>query len=106
MGNKEFWASENGCRIITAICCVVLWGIALMIWLSNTDAAAIVMLICAFFGWQALTRVQPAMFVWMSWFGWIVYFVVKLLLSALIGLFVAPFVIGKKLGAVIHGSIS
>jgi hypothetical protein len=37
--------------------------------------------------------------------GWLLYFFIKTLLSAAIGLFVAPFIIGKKIGAVIHKSI-
>lgn len=43
------------------------------------------------FGWSALNKITPNIFLFMSWFGWICYFVIKLFLAALIGIFVCPF---------------
>ena len=31
------------------------------------------------YGWSFLNKITPAMFVWMSWIGWAVYFLVKLM---------------------------
>lgn len=103
--NKEFFKTQNGRRVITGICCLILWGITGAIWTSNSNAAIVVMLLCAVFGWQALTRIQPAMFVWMPIFGWFVYFFVKFLLAALIGFFVAPYMLGKQISAAISDSL-
>ena len=49
----------------------------------------------AIFGWKALTKIQPTMFLFLSWVGWIFYFLVKGLLSMICGYFVAPFIIAK-----------
>ena len=91
--------------IITIISCVVIWGITYALWMSDSGLAGVTYFLCAFFGWRALNKIQPSMFLWMSFAGWIVYFFVKFILSALIGFFVAPFEIGKKLGAHISDSI-
>ncbi len=87
--------------IITAISCIVIWGITFAAVMSESDFGLIVLVICAIFGWQALNKIQPSMFLWMSWVGWLIYFFIKFMISAVIGVFVAPFVIGRKLGGVI-----
>jgi hypothetical protein len=46
-------------------------------------------------GWSFLNRITPNMFLFLSWFGWFVYFIFKLLLSMLIGMFVTPYKIYK-----------
>lgn len=62
-----------------------------------TTALAQFNLIFAFFGWRALNKIQPAMFVWMPLIGWVIYFYVKFILSAIVGVFVTPVVIFKFL---------
>lgn len=42
-------------------------------------------------GWAFLTRITPRMFLFLSLFGWIVYFVFKFILASILGPFVAPF---------------
>lgn len=105
MEGRNFWASENGRYAITASACVILWGLTAILWSSGTGLGVIVMLICAYFGWNTLTSIQPAMFVWMPIAGWFIYAGVKFILSALIGFFVAPFYIGRKVAENIHNSI-
>lgn len=102
---RTFFRSPLGGYVIIAMCFAVIWGITLTLWFSGTDAAMIVVLICAIFGWKALNQIQPAMFVWMSFMGWIIYFLIKFVLSALVGLFVAPWMLGKKIGLVIYESV-
>lgn len=46
-------------------------------------------------GWSILTKITPNMFLFMSWFGWIIYFFIKLMLSMFIGMFVTPYKIYK-----------
>lgn len=105
MNTKNFFKTTSGRYVIIAIIAALLWGVALTLWLSGSDAAAVVILICAFFGWKALNRIQPKMFLWMSWVGWLIYFLVKFILAALVGLFVAPFVIGNYIGNVIADNL-
>ena len=42
------------------------------------------------FGWLALNRITSAMFFWMSWVGWLIYFAIKLVVSYFIGLVALP----------------
>ncbi|MCL1914038.1 MAG: hypothetical protein FWG10_09220 [Eubacteriaceae bacterium] len=92
---RDFFISKNGRLTISVILYFIIWSAAYSLWMSGGDASIIVIAICAFFGWRSHSSIQPAMFVWMSWMGFFVYLFVKFLLSAIIGLFVAPWVIGK-----------
>lgn len=42
------------------------------------------------YGWSILNRITPAMFLWMSWIGWLIYLALKLILSYFIGLIALP----------------
>lgn len=42
------------------------------------------------YGWSILNSITPSMFVWMSWIGWIIYFLLKLVLAYFIGLIALP----------------
>lgn len=42
-------------------------------------------------GWSALNRITPNIFLFMSWIGWIIYFIIKLTIAMIIGMFVTPF---------------
>lgn len=46
--------------------------------------------LCTICGWRVLQRIQPTMFLWMNWIGWIIYFFVKVCIAGFIGLFVGP----------------
>jgi len=104
-GFRSFLASDVGYYVLSFVIAIIIWGIAVALWTSQGELALIVILACAIFGWQALNSIQPAMFIWMSWTGWIIYFCVKFILSAIIGLFVAPFKIGKLIAGAISGSM-
>lgn len=41
---------------------------------------------CVPYGWHFLNKITPSMFLWMSWFGWVVYFLLKFFLSVFVGL--------------------
>lgn len=43
------------------------------------------------YGWSALNKITPAMFLWMSWVGWLIYFAIKLIVSYFIGIFALPY---------------
>ena len=103
---SNFFASEAGRWVITAICAVLIWGLMYLFIQINAEPITLIMaVICAYFGWRALNRIQPAMFIWMSWVGWLIYFFVKLFISVAIGFFIAPYHIGKSIGGKIHDSI-
>lgn len=42
------------------------------------------------YGWSFLNRITPSIFIWLPWLGWIIYFLFKVIASAMIGLFVFP----------------
>lgn len=48
-------------------------------------------------GWSILTKITPNMFLFMSWIGWLIYFLTKCLISMFIGMFVTPYKIYKIL---------
>ena len=108
MGNNQqnFFKGSGGRVLITAISALIIWG--LMVVFIYADIPIITLAIagvCSFFGWRVLNRIQPAMFLWMSWVGWLVYFVVKFFIAVAIGFFIAPFIFGKKLAGSIQDSI-
>lgn len=63
-------------------------------------------IIFVFFGWQALNKITPDIFLFMPIVGWLIYFFVKLLLSVMVGFFVAPFILSRKVVNAIQGSIT
>lgn len=48
------------------------------------------------FGWNFLNKITPNIFLILPMVGWVIYFVCKALLSMIVGIFVAPYVIWKK----------
>jgi len=44
-------------------------------------------------GWKCITFIQPKMFLFLSFFGWFMYFAIKLSLSAAIGFIACPILI-------------
>ncbi|MBQ1736503.1 MAG: hypothetical protein II038_16875 [Lachnospiraceae bacterium] len=104
MKNREFWRSNGGIAVLSVVFYFLVFGLILLF--ASTDSSFlmwIVILPCAFFGWRALNRIQPAMFLWLSFVGWIVYFFVKLILSVVVGVFVAPYHIGRWIAGKIAG---
>lgn len=92
--------------VITTICAIVIWGLIIFaISVGSQELVAVIGIGCAILGWKALTRIQPSMFLWMSWAGWVVYFFIKFILAIIIGYFITPFYIGKAIGEKIHESI-
>lgn len=46
-------------------------------------------------GWSALNKITPSIFLVMPLLGWVIYFIIKFALSMFIGIFVLPFQIRK-----------
>ena len=94
---KEFLLSKGGQIGMIAVLYLVIWGI--MVALTSTHSTVIAFIYIAlftYFGWKALNRITPDIFLWMPLIGWVIYYVVKFILSIIVGMFVAPFQIAKK----------
>ena len=95
---KKFFASTLGRVVVTIISAVIIYGLIVAGLGSGTSAVFLAtMFLCAYFGWKALNRITPDIFLIMPLSGWFVYFFIKGFLSAVIGAFVAPFQIGKMI---------
>ena len=97
MNFKEFLMTKNGRTIMIVVLYIVTLGIAGILMGINGDIAMIYALFFAICGWKALIKIQPAFFIVLPIIGWVIYFIIKFLLSALIGIFVGPYVISKKI---------
>lgn len=95
---REFICSPVGKILMIAIFYALIFGLMLLAADLDfgTPTAICIAVICGYFGWKTLNRITPTMFLIMSFMGWVVYFFVKGFLSVLIGIFVAPFYISKR----------
>lgn len=95
---------SSGMRITIGIITAILFTIILLgtAYLSKKTDNMFLYCISAFFGWRFLTKIQPTMFIWMPMIGWVIYIFVKFLLSAIVGMFVAPIVIARWVNKVIQ----
>ena len=97
-GFKKFICSGFGRAILILAMYVVIFALAAALASSVGGVGVLILMaVLAVFGWQALTKITPKMFVWMSCAGWVAYFVIKAILSVIVGFIVTPFVITKKI---------
>lgn len=78
-------------------CYVVSFILFLWIYIANGSIFSALGIACAPWGWSVLNRITPNIFLYMSWMGWLIYFIIKLVLSSLIGIFIAPFQVYKSI---------
>lgn len=98
----QFLASMGGRVVLTIVFAAIIYGILMAaLQTDNTVLLGIVLLGCGYFGWQSLNKITPNIFLWMPLAGWAIYFLVKGLLSIIVGAFIAPFWIGKKISSVV-----
>ncbi len=105
---KNFLLSPVGKYAIIAALYFVVMGLMylfLVVFENLSFVAVIVAIFCGYFGWQALNKITPNIFLIMPVGGWIAYYVIKGMLSFFLGVFVAPFVISKKIAEFVQGSI-
>ncbi len=103
---KEFLCSKGGYYGMIAVLYAIIWGI--MVALTATDStviAFIYMAVFSYFGWKALNRITPDIFLFMPLIGWVIYFVAKFILAIIVGMFVAPFQIAKKISSSVQEHI-
>lgn len=92
--------------VIYIIAFLLILGLGQLLEGSSGYVGAVIALVFAIFGWRALNKIKPDIFLWMSIAGWIAYFVIKGLLSIVVGIFVAPYVIAKLIAETIQKSMS
>ncbi len=100
---KRFFVSLAGRIVMIALLYVIILSICMGI-VEATDSTlilGIVFVILGYFGWQTLSMITPNIFLIMPIGGWLIYYLIKGLLSIFIGAFVAPFVIARKIVAII-----
>ena len=105
---KNFLCSPAGKGVLILIFYLVIFGLFLLcasIFENAEYVALIFVAVFAYFGWKALNRITPDMFLFMPIAGWILYFAIKFFLAAFIGIFIAPFVISKKIVETIQANI-
>ena len=103
-GMKDFIVSPAGKFCLIFALYVIILGLtaSLIGILGGGPGFGVALVIFVYFGWKALNRLTPNIFLIMPVGGWLIYYVVKLVLSIFIGVFVAPFVLAKKITAAIQ----
>lgn len=94
---KEFLVSWAGKAVMIVLLYFIVMGL-MVTFLQVFDAPVVAVIFAIALGscgWKALNRITPDLFVVMSIKGWIIYYCIKGVLSVIIGVFVAPFVIAK-----------
>jgi hypothetical protein len=73
---------------------IALFIIGIIIGISNISFAMGIFLGYIFasvpWGWKFVTFIQPRMFLFLSFFGWLMYFCIKLTISTLVGIVALP----------------
>lgn len=112
-GFKKFLCSSAGKAVMIIVgYLVILLGFLLCFHIMSSNPGEnffvfviVAELIFAIFGWRALNKITPRYFLILPIIGWIIFFFVKLLLSMLIGSFVAPFVVSKGIANIVQKSM-
>lgn len=95
---RDFLLSKIGRFVMIVLGYVIILGIIYVGIVSGTQFLYwIMVLLCGYFGWRALNRITPDMFLIMSIGKWGIYYLVKGILSICIGVFVAPYQISKMI---------
>ena len=80
---------ELGKVVVVAVGLFIL-GIAF-----GLDVSKALFVMCVPYGWGALNKVTPNLFIWMPFIGWVIYFILKLTLAAVVGVFVLAYKVVK-----------
>ncbi len=95
---KEFFTSFIGRLTITVVGMVLIYGILMAALASSSQVVLLITWsVCAIFGWRALNRITPNIFLIGTMNFWLLYFLIKGLLALLLGALIAPFQIAKMI---------
>jgi len=97
---KSFFASSLGRLTVMIISGIIIYGLIVVGLSASTPVFLVTMIGCGYFGWKALSRITPSIFLIMPLMGWFIYFFIKGMLSVVIGAFIAPYQIGKMISSI------
>ncbi len=104
---KEFFTSTLGRVTVTIVSAIIIYGIMLISLESDsTVVLSITALTCVIFGWRALNKITPNIFLIGTMKFWLFYYLIKGVLSVFVGVFVAPFQIAKMISDKLSQSMS
>lgn len=90
--------SKAGKIGVTAMFAAIIWGLFAIALASKIMILTYaIVIICMFFGWKSLKIITINMFSRLNFLGGMIYFMVKGMISAVIGVFVAPIKIASML---------
>lgn len=102
---KQFLCSSAGKVGMIIFFYAAIWGIFLL-WVGVMEdmrwLAFAYLGLYAYFGWKALDRITPNIFLIMPIIGWVIYILVKGALAFIVGMFIAPFKFAKKITEMIQ----
>ena len=101
-GFVDFIKSSTGKVVLTLVLYVVIFGIEYALLSAFNDSSGVfvvIALVMAYFGWKALNKITPDLFLIMPLGHWFWYWGIKGLLSIFVGAFVAPYQIAKMITA-------
>ena len=95
-GFKNFISSPGGKVLLIVVMYILFFAIefALLNVVTQMESGVLIFvwwIVMGIFGWQMLKGIQPNMFVIGTTNFWIAYFIIKAVIAALIGIFVAPY---------------
>ena len=99
-GVKNFLCSGAGTISMIILFYALIFGLFTMLitlFENSTVVVLIFVVVFAYFGWKALNKINLNVILIMPVGKWVVYYAVKGILSLVIGVFVAPFVLAKKI---------
>lgn len=64
---------------------------------DETDLLGHILLACAPFGWIALNKITPSIFLVMPIIGWVIYFILKAVLAMVVGMVALPYTVIKTI---------
>ena len=106
MEKTNFFATKSGKAVVIIVGYIVIMG--LMILFTSLELMIpmyIIAALCTFFGWRFLNKITPDIFLVLSFWGWVLFFFIKLFLSVAVGVFVAPYQLSKMIANAVSKSV-
>lgn len=95
-----FFKSTTGRIVLTVVLYIVIFSMEyflISVFNNNGAVFVVIAIIMAYFGWKALNRITPDLFVIMPLGHWFWYWTIKGFLSIFVGAIVAPYQIAKMI---------
>lgn len=62
---------------------------------NGSSIYLVTLLIMAVAGWRFINFITPSFFLWLPLGGWVIYFIIKFLISGMLGIFILPYHVAK-----------